>query len=134
MPFDLKQIKSGLDSLAQLERENEMTKLGFAHVIFEKLVMEIKDFQKSLNPDEEIAAYIASFGEKIMILIDTITYSNPYLIIFKGIDAQTKEKVRLVQHTSQISVLFIAVKIEDSREPHRIGFNDEYEENNDEER
>ncbi len=95
---------------------------GYADVIYDRLMREIIDFETTLNHDEEIGAYLSSFGQRIFIRIDNISYRNPYLIIFNGFNEDTKAKVRLVQHTSQISVLFEVATVTQGKEPRRIGF------------
>ncbi len=111
-----------LAALFREQREREVVDLGFAHVMFERLREQIKDFEESLEPNEEVGAYLSSFGAKTLILIDNIGYHNPYFIIFNGVNAEDGCRVRLVQHTSQISVLFTVVKVNDDRKPRRIGF------------
>lgn len=104
--------------------------LGYAHVIFERLVAQITDFEKTLKINEEVGAYLASFGTKIIILVESIGYHDPYFIIFCGTDIDVGTKVRLVQHVSQISVLLTALKVkpEENRKAKRIGFFVEKEE------
>ncbi len=100
----------------------EQVKLEMAPVMYNRLMQEITDFQSSLNKDEEVGAYLASFGREHLISIDRIGYREPYLVIFHGWD-QGGLKVQLVQHVSQVNVLFIAMKVNtEEREPRRIGF------------
>ncbi len=96
--------------------------LGLADVMFDRLMAQIEDFESSLNKKEEICAYLSSFGSQILISIDHIGYHNPYLIIFSGVNIETKQNVRLVQHVSQLNVLFVVIRFEEDREPKRIGF------------
>jgi hypothetical protein len=37
-----------------------------------------------LNPDEEIAAYLSSFGQTMLIQIEKVGYHNPFFIVFYG--------------------------------------------------
>ena len=91
----------------------------------ERLRSQIRQFEASLQPNEEIAVNLASFGTRVLVLIDNVGYQNPYFITFSGVNADTKQKVLLVQHVSQTSVLFTAVTVpkEDNRKARRIGFN-----------
>lgn len=104
------------------ERQEELH--GFAHVIFDRLMQQIKVFEESLAPDEEVAAYLSSFGARILVQIDHIGYHNPYLIILSGKNVDTQDQVQLVQHCTQLNVLFTALKVqpEEGRKPRRIGF------------
>jgi hypothetical protein len=113
-----------LDNLKRVQAENRAFEHGFADVMYETLMDEIRDFEETLNPDEEIGAYLSSFGQTVLIQVERVTYANPYLIIFDGFNADSKARVRLIQHTSQISVLFVAVQVkpEEDRKPRRIGF------------
>ena len=104
------------------KRERDLEDLGFAHVMYERLVAQIKDFQDSIAADEEVATYLASFGTRVIVLINNVGFHNPYYITFDGLNAETGERVRLVQHTSQTSVLLVASKVKESRKPRRIGF------------
>lgn len=107
---------------AKVKRENTEFDLGFANVIFEGLKKQIDDFQGTIKDEEEIAAYLSSFGKEILIRIQTITFEKPYLIVFDGFHEKTTDRVRLVQHTSQISVLFEVMEAPQGRKPFRIGF------------
>jgi hypothetical protein len=94
---------------------------GFARIIFAKLRERIEEFQAKLSPNQEIAAYLASFGAQILISIDRMDYSDPFLIIFSGVD-QKGNRVELVQHTSQLSLLFTTVTLQEGTKGRRIGF------------
>ncbi len=78
-------------------------------------------FEKSLNPDEDIAIALASFGVARQIVVTAITSMGPALIVIKGFEDGAK--VVLVQHLSQMSFLLVPVKRKDPDEPRRkIGF------------
>jgi hypothetical protein len=74
--------------------------------MYDRLMTQIADFEKDLNNDEELGAYLASFGREILVRISGIVYYNPYPIIFYGEELNNCTPVQLVQHVSQISVLF----------------------------
>ena len=96
---------------------------GFANVLYSALMRQIASFEKTLKSDEEIGAYLASFGTEIIVQIESVSYSNPYFIIFEGINTNDGSKVRLVQHVFQTNVLFTAVKLKElNRSARRIGF------------
>ena len=111
--------------LAQDDQRNR----GFANLIHKCLAEQIKDFEETLNAEEEIGGYLASFGREIFIRIEEIRWHNPYLLIFSGVNLQTQQKVKLVQHASQINVLFAAVpKSPEHEQARRVGFITENEE------
>jgi hypothetical protein len=98
-------------------------KCGYANVMYQRLVDQIMQFQAQLKPDEEVGAYLASFGREVYLHIEQVGYSDPYYIIFSG-TLGDGQRARLVQHVSQNSILLIAAKVEpeENRKPHRIGF------------
>ena len=102
------------------ERENQLAGRYDAQDIFDHLMGRVKAFQAGLSDVEEIGIKLANFGEAAQIHIRSITFKNPNLIEFHGVNADDHE-VTLVQHISQLNFLLVAVKpIED--EPYRIGF------------
>ena len=111
-------------ALASQKRDRETVDLGYAHIMFDRLMHQIRSFEATLQPNEETAAYLASFGTQILVAIDDVGYHNPYFITFDGVNIETGQRVRLVQHVSQINVLFAAVTIpkEENRKAKRIGF------------
>ena len=106
--------------IEEMQKDNAINR-GFANVLYIQLMRQIAEYEKTLNPDEEIAAYLASFGREIIIQIDKVSYQDPYFILFEGV--VNDSSVRLIQHVSQLNVLFTSVKVKDmSRTPRRIGF------------
>jgi len=93
-----------------------------AKAYYERLAQYIIAFEKDLEENEEVGAKLVTFGESIIIHIQDIGYWNPRLISFEGIDSQG-QKVQLIQHVNQISVLLIKLKRADTTEKReRIGF------------
>jgi hypothetical protein len=129
--MDEKSLRDMIESIHSVNNAVEASKLGLAKVMYNRLMIQIKDFEETLKPDEEIGAYLASFGREIIVQIQSVGYHNPYFIIFYGINTENGQEVKLVQHTSQINVLFVAVKLKDlSQKPRRIGFNIQQEDEN----
>lgn len=87
---------------------------------YERLVEYINDFEKELDNEHEIGARLVSFGSTITFHIQDIGYWGPDIISFTGID-DNSQKVKLIQHTSQLSVLLIAV-MKTEEKARRIGF------------
>ncbi|MBD2254048.1 hypothetical protein H6G14_22500 [Nostoc parmelioides FACHB-3921] len=99
------------------------TRFGYASVMLQSLKEEIGEFESSLNSNEEIGAYFISTAGGIRLRIESITYRDPYYIVFTGITDQG-DKAKLVQHVTQTSILFVPIKVmpEENREPRRFGF------------
>jgi hypothetical protein len=119
--FTPPQVPDFSDLLNDIEITKK-TNLGYANVIYERLMEQILEFESDLNGDEEIAAYLSSFGTTFLIQVEKIGYCNPFFIIFYGCIVDTKQRVRLVQHTTQLNVLFTSIKLnpEEKREVRRI--------------
>jgi hypothetical protein len=88
---------------------------------YERLMNYIKDFEAELDDDHEIGARLVSFGQNVTFHIEDIGYHGPDIITFYGRTEETMEKVQLIQHMSQLSVLLIAVKKQHAK-ARRIGF------------
>ena len=87
-----------------------------------KLFSYITDFEKNLKDDEEVALKLVTFGETVVIVVESIGYFNPGLISFYGTDKE-KNRVQLIQNVNQISFLLMAVKTKKPKEERRrIGF------------
>lgn len=105
---------------ADLDRQARNAGRYDAEDIFKHLMQRVRAFQAALDEDQEIGLQLANFGLPAQIHIRSISYRNPNLIEFHGVNADDHE-VTLVQHISQLNFLLIAVKpIEET--PYRIGF------------
>lgn len=91
---------------------------------YEVILKEIKDFEKDLDNDHEVALKLASFGQSITMSVTEIGYQNPCLIYYYGY--VNGKYCQLIQHVSQISFLMIAEpKSDPLKNPRRvIGFRD----------
>lgn len=109
--------------IAQHAEENRQLHSGFAHIMYERLMSQIAQFEEALAPDEQVGAYLAAFGKEVHVAIEGVGYHNPYFIIFYGrLADESGSRVQLVQHVTQINVLLIAVKLKPDEKPTRIGF------------
>jgi hypothetical protein len=97
---------------------------GYAETLFKPLMKEIEEFQANLSADEEVGAYLAAFGREVLIHVERVAYRNPHLMIFRGTKDGTSLRVELLQHTSQMSVLLVAVP-KAGPVARRIGFTSE---------
>lgn len=91
-----------------------------AEIIFQHLVDKVSHFQNSLNDSEELGIGLANFGKAAEFHIRSISYKNPNLIEFSGVDIDGRS-ITLIQHISQLNFLLTALKpIEEKA--YRIGF------------
>ena len=74
----------------------------------EKLAEEIHDFEAGLDKQHEIGVYLASFGSRILMNLRSVKSIQPNLIVFEGV-LENEERSKLIQHMSQLSVLFTAI-------------------------
>ncbi|MGA0610154.1 DUF6173 family protein [Caldimonas sp. KR1-144] len=91
-----------------------------AQWMYERLKQYIKDFERHLDDDHEIAARLVSFGQTLTFHIEDMGYFGPDLVTFFGKN-EHGEPVQLVQHVSQLSVLLVALRKQEEV-PRRIGF------------
>ncbi len=87
---------------------------------YKRLGKYIKDFEAGLDSEHEIGARLVSFGQAVTFHIENVGYYGPDIISFDGISSNG-EKVQLIQHMSQLSVLLVAMK-KMAEKPRRIGF------------
>lgn len=84
------------------------------------LIARAKAFEESLPEDAEIGLRLASFGMAASLHVRAIGYKDPNIIEFHGVD-DTGRNLSLIQHLSQLSVLFVAMKPVEAK-PYRVGF------------
>ena len=84
---------------------------------YERLIMYIQNFEKTLDNTQEFAG--DSSG---VIKIEGMGYYDPDIVTFYGLDP-SGTKTQLVQHVTQLSVMLRALpKDVEAEEPNRIGF------------
>ena len=88
---------------------------------FVRLSRLIKEFEASLDPDEEVGARLVGLPGDQMMQIEDLGFWGPDLILFFGRTAEGRP-VRLVQHYTQVSVVLNAMARPKAREARRIGF------------
>jgi hypothetical protein len=91
-----------------------------ARWMYERLKKYIKEFEAGLDEDHEVGARLVSFGHALTFHVMDMGYHGPDIITFYGKN-DSGEDVQLIQHTSQLSVLLVAVN-KQSAQPRRIGF------------
>jgi hypothetical protein len=94
-----------------------------AESTYRRLMKYIGQFEMQLDRDHEIGGRFVSFGDDTHFHIADVGYWNPDIITFDGVD-QNGNRVKLIQHVSQLNVLLVAVrKMTPAAEPpRRIGF------------
>lgn len=89
---------------------------------YERLVKYVLQFEAQLDQDHELGGRLVSFGPQMQFHILDLGYWNPDIITFDGLD-QEGNRVRLIQHVSQLNVLLVAMrKRRPDAPPRRIGF------------
>ena len=88
---------------------------------YERTVLYLKNFEEQLDSDHEIAMGFAGDNSGVL-KIEGMGYFDPDIVTFYGTDP-SGGRMQLVQHVSQLSVLFRALpkKVEGAA-PNRIGF------------
>lgn len=88
---------------------------------YDKIMEKIRDFEKELDSNHEIALLLASFGTSVLMQVTELGYQNPAMLYFYGY--VNGEYSQLIQHVSQLNFLITSVEKEDkSKPPKRIGF------------
>lgn len=88
---------------------------------FVRLSKLIEDFEKGLDPDEEIGATVVGLPGDATLKFDDVGFWGPDLLLFSGKNADGKP-VRVIQHYSAINVTLSVTKKPEEREARRIGF------------
>ena len=100
----------------------DFQKSELASSFIEKLSDYINEFDKNLNPEQEIGIKMVSFGQAVQFTVHNIGYNNPKLICFCG-EMPDGSPVQLIQHINQISFLLVAVqRTHPEQEKQPIGF------------
>lgn len=90
--------------------------------IEDSIIRHVKDFESSLNDEQEVMILAASFGSSVTFYISSIEFNKPNLIIFHGL-TETGGSTRLIQHCNQLNFLLQAVPKHDPDEARTpIGF------------
>ena len=88
---------------------------------YERTVLYLKKFEEGLDDGHEIAMGFAGTDAGVL-KIEGMGYFDPDIVTFYGSD-QGGAKMQLVQHVTQLSVVFRAVpKAVETAKPNRIGF------------
>ena len=90
--------------------------------MYERIIEQINEFESALPNDMQAGGRLVS-SNNFTFSISDVGYWNPDIIIFYGEDP-SGSKLRLLQHTSQLNLLLVAVPRTDelSRPRRMIGF------------
>ncbi len=92
-----------------------------AELAFVRLSKLIEDFEKALDPDEEVGATVVGLPGDATLKFDEVGFWGPDLLLFSGKNADGKP-VRVIQHYAALNVTLAASKKPVEREARRIGF------------
>jgi hypothetical protein len=89
---------------------------------YERIILYIRELEKHLNADQEVAMGFAG-SEAGILQISGLGFFDPDILTFYGTD-EGGRKTQLIQHVSQLSVMLQAQpKADPTVAPRRIGFN-----------
>jgi hypothetical protein len=109
------------DPLPEAVTKTPVSQKSPAEWAYQRLILYIKNFEKTLDDEHEIAMGFTDTGAGVL-RIEGLGYFDPDIVTFFGTD-QTGTRVQLVQHVSQLNVLLRAMpKAQEAEEPRRIGF------------
>lgn len=80
----------------------------------------IEQFESTLDTEHEVAIRLASFGSSVEFRAEEIRFSPSNVVTFQGY-TDSGEKVQLVQHVSQVSLLLKAAR-KLNETPMRVAF------------
>ncbi len=88
---------------------------------YERTVLYLKNFEEQLDSEHEVAMGFTG-GDAGVLRIEGMGYFDPDIVTFYGKDP-TGGRTQLVQHVSQLNVMFRALpKAVEGKAPNRIGF------------
>ncbi|MEQ8257653.1 MULTISPECIES: hypothetical protein [Roseovarius] len=104
-----------------LINENAGSAKSPAQWAYERLILYIQNFEKTLDNEHEVAMGFAG-GSPGTLRIEGMGYFDPDIVTFYGSDP-SGAKTQLIQHVSQLGVMLRALpKPPETSEPARIGF------------
>jgi hypothetical protein len=96
--------------------DNRASELG------RQIYEEIEDYDAELDDTHEVGIRLVNFGQTVVFHLKALEWMNPSLICFRG-TTEEGHPVKLIQHTSQISILLMTLPRRDPENPKApIGF------------
>ena len=109
------------EPLPEAVAKTPIDKKSPAEWAYQRLILYIQNFEKTLNAEEEIAMGFTDTGAGVL-KIEGLGYFDPDIVTFYGSDG-AGNRVQLVQHVTQLNVVLRALpKPKEAAEPRRIGF------------
>lgn len=110
-----------IETAAQSLTNGAGTTKSPAQWAYERLILYIQNFEKTLDEAHEVAMGFAG-SDSGVIRIEGMGYFEPDILTFYGQD-QMGMRTQLIQHVGQLSVMLRALpKQVETAEPNRIGF------------
>ena len=117
---DPERCKGGKDVIQGVTLKSPKKKSA-AEWAYERLILYIQNFEKSLDNEHEIAMGFTG-GNAGVLKIEGMGFFEPDIVTFYGSEP-SGGKTQLVQHVSQLNVMLRALpKQVEQAEPNRIGF------------
>ena len=109
------------EPLPDAVQKKPVEKKSAAEWAYERLILYIKGFEKTLDNEHEVVMGVTDTGA-VVLKIEGLGYFDPDIVTFYGTDG-SGARVQLVQHVSQLNVILRAAKKPDeAAKPRRIGF------------
>lgn len=108
-------------ALAKAVKGKPVAQKSPAQWAYERTVLYLQNFEEQLDNDQEVAMGFVG-GDAGVLRIEGMGYFDPDIVTFYGTDP-AGGRTQLVQHVSQLSVMFRALpKAVKDAAPNRIGF------------
>lgn len=128
---DLSNVRTVGDHVQELiHAQAESAEASTARRAVLHLEEQIREFETEIDDASDVGIKLVSFGQTMVVHIETISHMQPNLIVFVGnLDDEVGPRVRLVQHMSQLSFLLVGLPRLEPEKPRRpIGFTTSEEE------
>jgi len=122
---DLSNVRTMGDHVQKLiHAQAESAEASTARRAVLHLEEQIREFEEELDDESDVGIKLVSFGQTMVVHIETVSHIQPNLIVFVGnLDDEAGPRVRLVQHMSQLSFLLVGLPRREPEKPRRpIGF------------
>lgn len=93
---------------------------SFSDTQFEIIRKYVKDFQNSLDSDQDVALLLTNFGQSVLMEVTEIGYEESVLMVFRGY--VNGRMSTLIQHISQLNFLLTSVPKAKEQPKRQIGF------------
>lgn len=114
-------LKADVNALPEGAKAKSVEQKSPAEWAYERLILYIQNFEKQLDAEHEAAMGFTG-GETGVMRIEGMGFFDPDILTFYGSD-ENGLKTQQVQHVTQLNVMLRALpKMDQTREPNRIGF------------